>query len=311
MTDIARVYFGLFLVAFFWGTSWAASKIGLQEFSPLQLTLVRFIVASTIFYIIVKVFYRDYVIDKKDRWRIWLLGLLGVSIYFLLQHIGLDMTTTVNSSILIATNPIFTMFMSAKLFRQEELTYGGIFGALLAFIGVFLIFTGGKGFSIGRSTLLGDLLMLLNSLVWALFSVLGKDVVDKYDPFVVMAYTYLYGTVTMLPLAFTPGFFESLRTASINAWAAVIYLALFCSVYSYFMWYKGIRILGASQTAMFNYINPVIAVIIGVIFLKEAWNVYTLIGGILVFLGVYITSASKGKFLKRNKGSWPEKTNNQ
>ncbi|HHY42597.1 MAG TPA: DMT family transporter [Thermoanaerobacterales bacterium] len=303
MSDTLRVYIGLFGVAFFWGTSWAASKIGLQEFSPLHLTLVRFMAASVIFYCMVKLFYKDYVIEKQDKRRIWLLGLLGVSIYFLLQHTGLDMTTTVNSSILIATSPIFTMFLSAKLFRQEELTYSGIFGALLAFLGVFLVFTGGKGISIGRGTLIGDLLMLLNSVVWALFSVLGKDVVDKYDPFVVMAYAYLYGTITMLPFAFAPGFVASVKTASITTWAAVIYLALFCSVYSYYMWYKGIRILGASQTAMFNYINPVIAVIIGVIFLKEAWNVYTLIGGILVFLGVYITSASKGNFLKKESKS--------
>jgi len=299
MTETVRVYLGLFGVAFFWGTSWAASKIGLQEFSPLQLTIVRFVVASVIFYFMTRVFYKDCVIEKRDKMRIWLLGLLGVSIYFMLQHIGLDMTTTVNSSILIATNPIFTMILSAKLFRQEELTYGGIFGALLAFFGVFLIFTGGKGISIGRNTLFGDLLMLLNSLVWALFSVLGKDVVDKYDPFVVMAYAYLYGTITMLPFAFTPGFAASLKAASITTWAAVIYLALFCSVYSYYMWYRGIRALGASRTAMFNYINPVIAVIIGIVFLKEAWNLFTIIGGALVFVGVYITSGSNGILRKR------------
>lgn len=299
MSETLRVYIGLFGVAFFWGTSWAASKIGLQDFSPLHFTIVRFTVASLIFYFMLKFFYKDYVIEKRDKRRIWLLGLLGVSIYFLLQHTGLDMTTTVNSSILIATSPIFTMFLSSKLFRQEQLTYGGIFGALLAFFGVYLVFTGGEGISLGQKTLIGDLLMLLNSVVWALFSVLGKDVVDRYDPFVVMAYAYLYGTITMLPFAFTPGFVSSIRAASITTWAAVIYLALFCSVYCYYMWYKGIRVLGASQTAMFNYINPVIAVIIGVIFLKEAWNAYTLIGGILVFLGVYISSAGKGIFARK------------
>jgi len=299
MSETIRVYLGLFGVAFFWGTSWAASKIGLQEFSPLQLTVVRFMIASVIFYFMLKVFYKDYVIANEDKKRIWFLGLLGVSIYFWLQNIGLDMTTTVNSSILIATNPIFTLFLSTKLFRQEELTYGGILGALLAFFGVFLVFTRGEGISFGGSTLVGDMLMLLNSLVWALFSVLGKSVVDKYDPFVVMAYAYLYGTITMLPFAFTPGFVASIRSASITTWAAVIYLAVLCSVYSYYMWYKGIRILGPSQTAMFNYINPVIAVIIGIIFLKEVWNLYTLIGGILVFVGVYITSVSNGLRAKK------------
>jgi drug/metabolite transporter (DMT)-like permease len=294
MSSKVRIYISLFGVAFFWGTSWAASKIGLRELMPLHLAVLRFILASIIFFCLVKIFYKNYHIDKKDKIRIWFLGLLGVVIYFFVQYTGLNMTTTVNSSIIMATSPIFTMLLSTKVFHQEELTYNSVFGALVAFFGVFLVFTGGKGIMIGGSTLVGDLLLLLNSGIWAIFTVLGKNVVDKYDPFVVIAHAYIYGTITLLPIAFTPAFINDLKTASISTWSAALYLALFCSVYSYYMWYKGIKIIGAPKTAMFNYLNPVVAVTIGILFLKEEGSIYTLIGGILVFIGVYITSTKSG-----------------
>ncbi len=288
-----RMYISLFSVACFWGTSWSVSKIGLRELSPVHLAVLRFILASIIFFCLVKLFYRDYVIEKEDRKWLWILGFLGVVLYFFIQYYGLDMTTTVNSSILIATSPIFTIFLSAKLFHQEKLNYSDLLGVLIAFVGVFLVFTAGKGISIGRSTIYGDLLLLLNSLVWALFTVLGKNLVDKYDPFVVMAYINIYATITVLPIAFTPAFINSVKAASITTWAAALYLAVFCSVYSYYMWYKGIKTIGAPKTAVFNYLNPMVAVIIGIILLKEDWNIYTIIGGILVFIGVYAASTRK------------------
>ena len=301
MSSTFRTYIGLFGVAFFWGTSWAASKIGLQELSPIHLAVFRFILASLIFFCLLKINYKGYVIEKKDKIMLWFLGFLGVVLYFYIQLTGLNLTTTVNSSILIGTSPIFIMFLSTLLFKQEQLTAGKIFGAFIAFIGIFLIFTGGKRISIGGSTLIGDSIMLANSLVWSFFTVLGKDLVDKYDPFVVMAYINIYGTILSLPIAFTPAFISSIKSASLATWCSTLYLAVFCSVYSFYMWYKGVKTIGASRTAMFNYLNPVVAVTIGILFLKEAWNVYTLLGGILVFVGVYAASAKYGSFNRRKR----------
>lgn len=300
MSPIMKIYASLFSVVFFWGTSWAASKIGLREISPIHLATLRFILASCLFYILLKIFYKDYTIEKKDKPLMWFLGILGVSFYFYIQYTGLKHTTTVNSSIIMATSPIFTMILSTKFFHQEELSPNKIFGAILAFIGIFLVFSGGKGISFSSSTLLGDLLLLLNSICWALFSVLGKQLVDKYEPFVVIAHIYIYATITMLPVILTSGFANAVRRASFSTWVAVLYLAFFCSVYAFYMWYKGIKIIGAVRTSMFNYINPVVAVIIGILFLKETWTFYTLFGGILVFIGVYVVSA-KSKIIKKGQ----------
>jgi len=291
MSSTVHMYLGLLGVAFFWGTSWAASKIGLQELTPIHLAVLRFIIASIIFFGVLKINYKNYIIEKKDKMWLWFLGFLGVALYFYIQLTGLKLTTTVNSSILIGTSPIFIMFLSTLLFRYERLTVNKVFGAFIAFLGIFLIFTGGNRISIGGSTLIGDLIMLANSIIWSFFTVLGKKLVDKYDPFVVMAYINIYGTILVLPIAFTPAFINSIRTASMPTWISTIYLSVFCSVYSFYMWYKGVKTIGASRTAMFNYLNPVIAVTIGILFLKEAWNIYTLVGGMLVFMGVFVATA--------------------
>lgn len=293
MSSVKRMYAGLFGVVFFWGTSWAASKIGLRDFSPIHLAVLRFVLASCLFYILLKIFYRDYVIDSKDKPLLWFLGILGVSFYFYIQHTGLKHTTTVNSSIIMGTSPIFTMLLSTKLFNQEELNLNKIFGAIISFLGIFLVFSSGKGISFSSSTLLGDLLILINSISWAFFTVLGKRLVDKYEPFVVISYIYIYATITMSPIIFTSDFITSVKKAPSGTWLAVFYLAIFCSVYGFYMWYKGIKIIGAARTAMFNYINPVVAVTIGILFLKETWTFYTLFGGILVFIGVYIVTTKR------------------
>lgn len=293
MNQAAKTYLELLAVAFFWGTSFSVSKVGLRELAPMHLAILRFSLASVIFYIMLIKFYRKVVIQKKDKPLLWFLGILGVSSYFYIQYTGLTLTTTVNTAIIIAISPIFTIIFSSLLFHQEALTLNKIFGAIMAFCGIVLIFAGSSGVALGRKTLLGDLLILSNAVAWAFFTVLGKRLVEKYDPFVVMAYINIYGTITMLPLAFAPSFANSIKNLSLNAWGAALYLAVTCSVYGYFMWYKGVKTLGASRTAVFNYINPLFAVTIGILFLKEPGNIYTLLGGAAVLAGVYTASRIK------------------
>ncbi|TYP56151.1 DMT family transporter [Thermosediminibacter litoriperuensis] len=295
MTVETKAYLGLMGVAFFWGTSFAASKIALKDLPPMYLAILRFSIASIIFYALLGKYYRDYKIQRKDKPLLWFLGVLGISSYFYIQYTGLNLTTTVNTAIIIATNPIFTALLSSLLFHQERLSSNKLLGILLGFTGIFLIFAGGTRVSLGGATIKGDLLILCNSVAWAFFTVMGKSLVDSYDPFVVIAHINIYGTATMLPLAFSRSFIYSLMNAGLETWLAALYLALTCSVFAYYMWYRGVRILGASRTAAFNYLNPLFAVTIGILFLKESWNLFTLVGGAAILLGVYVASLKGGQ----------------
>lgn len=303
MKNEFKIYLSLFFVVFFWGTSWAVSKYGLIELSPLHFATMRFLIASAIFFILLKCVYKDYKIDKKDHLYLLLLGILGISLYFIILYSGLRYTTTVNSSIIFATSPIHTVLLSSLIFHQEKLTPQKLMGSILAFLGVILVLTNGT-LSIGQETLKGDMLITINSILWSLFTILGKELVDKYEPFVVMAYITIYGTLTLLPFTITPDFLKSFTTINIATWGAVMYLAVFCSVYGFYMWYRGIKIIGASRTAMFNYLNPLIAVIVGIIFLKEPIGINTFLGGIAIFAGVYIASGKKANQLSEETNQY-------
>ncbi|MPN40008.1 hypothetical protein SDC9_187543 [bioreactor metagenome] len=111
-----------------------------------------------------------------------------------------------------------------------------------------------------------------------------------------MGYIHICGTVMLLPFAFFPSPFVSvpliqqLGQVSLQTIAVTIYLAAFCSVYGYYMWYTGVDKVGAVRTSVFNYFNPVFAVITGVVLLGETLTMYVLAGGVMVIGGVYLTN---------------------
>jgi drug/metabolite transporter (DMT)-like permease len=124
----------------------------------------------------------------------------------------------------------------------------------------------------------------------------GKKLMQKYRPMVAMAYMHIFGTLMLLPFAFLPvtasPLFLSDRVFSISwqTFTAIVYLALLCSVYAYYIWYLGIERIGAVRTSVFAYFNPLFAVVAGVALLGEKIYLTTVIGGGMIIAGVYITN---------------------
>jgi drug/metabolite transporter (DMT)-like permease len=292
----AYTYAALISVAGLWGTSFAAAKIGMYELAPLNLVVLRFIIAAVVFGAILLIKRQDNTIERRDIPRFLLLGFLMMTSYFYIQYTGLVYTTTINAALIVATSPIWTVVIGAAS-GWERVGAARAGGIMVAFAGVVLIITKGAFAALLQSaTLRGDLLLLLNAVVWAGLTVYGKTILRKYRPFVAMAYITIFGTLLLLPFGFiaTPFAPEPLvwQLAGISwpTMAAATYLALLCSVYAYYVWYIGVERLGAVRTAAFNYFNPLFAVMTGVLFLHEAVTVYIAAGGTMVIAGVYLTN---------------------
>ena len=299
MNTLSIFYLALTSVSFLWGTSYAAAKIGMYELSPINLGIFRAILAAVLFAIILAKMDRGSTIERKDIPKFILLGFLVVTSYFYLHYTGLSYTTTINAALIIATSPIFTALLGAALGWERIGTVGGI-GITLAFVGVSLIITNGQLGTIFQSaTLLGNLLLLSNALVWAGFTLYGKSLLQKYRPFTAIAYIHIFGTILMLPFAFFPTkiaplpFIQQVMTISWPTAGAALYLAILCSVYGYYMWYTGVARIGPVKTAVFSYLNPLFAILAGVWLLGEKLTGYTIFGGILVIAGVYLTNQYK------------------
>ena len=296
-TKPGMMYAALMSVAFLWGASFAAAKVGMNELSPINLVVLRFVIAATVFAAIL-VFRRERsMIERADVWRFVVLGFMMVTSYFYIQYTALTFTTTVNAALIVATIPVWTAIFGAAL-GWERVSPAGAAGIAVALGGVTLIISGGRGGAdlLSSATLPGDLLILVNALTWAGITLYGKEIMQKYPPFLTMAWTHIFGTLLLVPFAFvaTPlapvplaGQIGGITWPTV---ASALFLALLCSVYAYYVWYLGVERLGAVQTASFSYFNPLFAAIVGVLFMGETLSAYVAAGGLIVLAGVYVTN---------------------
>lgn len=293
------LYCALIMVTFLWGTSFAAAKVGMRELGPLNLAMLRFVIAASVFGGILLLMKDNNTIERQDIPQFFLLGFLAITSYFYIQYTGLTYTTTINAALIIATSPICTALMGAFLGWEHFSLKNGL-GILTAFTGVGFIITNGHFTSLFESrTLIGNVLLQVNAVVWAGVTIYGKKLLLKYRPFVAMAYIHIFGTLMLIPFIFFPGPFAAVPLAKevlAITWptiASAFYLALLCSVFSYFVWYMGVEKLGAVRTASFSYLNPLFAVITGVLFLGETFSVFSALGGAMIIAGVYITNRTR------------------
>ena len=298
------VYLSLTSVAFLWGTSFAVSKIGLYELSPLNMAGLRFILASLLFSCILLFRKNDRHIDIRDVPQLIIMSFLSITSYFYIQYTGLLYTTSINAALLLATSPLLTTIASV-LTRQEKVNTKAICGIILAFAGVTLVISRGKIFSLFASeTLFGDLLILLNASVWAIYTLYGKRILQKYSPLTAVAYIYILGTLMLLPAIVIPSninpvtAIDQFSHLSLKTLLAGTYLAALCSVYGYYMWYRGVSAIGAVRTSSFYYISPLFALLAGVFLLDESITHYVILGGFMVIAGVYVTNKNKTTFSK-------------
>jgi drug/metabolite transporter (DMT)-like permease len=294
-----RIYLGLIAVSLLWGTSFAAAKIGLNELLPLNLVIFRFIIASFVFSIILLTMRGHNRIESRDIPRFVILGFLAITSYFYIQFTGLLYTTTINSALIIATSPIFTALFG-RMLGWERISLPATIGIFIAFAGVSTIITNGQLSGIFETdTLKGNILLLLNAIVWAGVTVYGKTILLKYRPFVAMAYIHICGTILLIPFAFFPTplapvpLISQISGITQPTILTTLYLSLLCSVFAYHMWYVGVEKIGAVRTAVFTYLNPLFAMITGIWLLGEQMTVYIISGGLLIIVGVYITNQKR------------------
>lgn len=291
-----KLYLGLLVVSFLWGTSFAAVKIGLVYISQTELVLSRLFLSAMLFALILFLLRNrmNIWIEKKDFKLIIWLAFCGITSYFPLQTWGVNNTITLHTALIMATSPIFAGLMGA-LSGTDRMSWRRSIGIMTAFLGVATIILGSSGSSDAAqypNMLWGDLAMLVNAVAWAHFTIMGRRLMVKYQPFVVMAYIFIIGAVLLIPYAWVRMAYEPVDlgksiTQGFTLLGVLVYLGGLCAVYSYYMWYRGVQVLGAVNTSVFMYINPIFAMVAGVLLLGETLTWYNVGGGLLVLFGVY------------------------
>jgi len=289
--------FLMFTLILFWGSSFVIVKIALKEgLTPISIATFRFLIAGGLFLttiLIEKKLRRNYrlLVEKKDFPTLLFLALTGVTFFFTAQYTGIQMAGASIAAILVCLlSPVLITLLSTIIFK-EHLARKQVFGIGIAALGTTIVVTGGTiSLSSRLEFLLGSVILLFTPVLWATYSLVGKKIMDRYSPFLVVAYVNVLGGLCLIPFSLAENSFYQIFTMSVYSWLAILFLAVTCSLLGYYIWFYVMKHVEAAIASSFLFAEPLVTVLFATIFVGEELSTFIFVGGFLIFIGVYLVA---------------------
>ena len=299
------------LVILIWAINFIAAKIGLRSLPAVTLASFRVVLAGAVmlpFYMFCSRLpafseaaeRRRREFTLRDLWTFLYMGFFGVTINQVCFTVGLRYTSVSHAAVIVGVGPIYTLIF-AVLFKLERATWRKAMGMAMAFAGIAVL-ASDNGISTHSQSVLGDAITMTGSIGFAMYVVLGKRLAGRYDPLTLTAFSHYAGALMVLPVAMyravTFGSAEHWRAIAWTGWAALFYMAIFSSAVAYVFYFWLLRYLEASQLSAFTYLLPVVATILGILWLGEKGSWGQVLGGILALSGVYCIESGRAAVVK-------------
>ncbi|HEX5758800.1 MAG TPA: DMT family transporter [Thermoanaerobaculia bacterium] len=272
-----------------WGVSFVATKAALRELSPVTLVFTRFALGTALLVGLLVARGVSPLPPRDALPSLLLMGFVGIFVHQLLQSIGLSLTTAVQAGWLIGLIPLWSALL-AVLLGKERLGGWKAAGLLGGFAGALLVVSRG---ALGPDLLRlpstrGDLLILLSTVNWAVYSVLGHRTLRRLGATRATAGAMTLGWLMLAPLFLWTRGWRELPGLSAAGWGAVLFLGLGCSGLGYLLWYGALERLEVSRVAAFLYLEPFVTFAAAVLLLAEPVSATAVAGGLLVLASVLL-----------------------
>jgi len=287
----STTYMKLALVTFFWAAVFHVGKYAVAVMSPLSLGAWRFIVAAVVLLPVVAISGGwSLPAVKRNALPLLVMSAVGVFGFNVALFYGMRQTSAINGALIIAVNPALTVLLSAVV-NREPVSRRQMAGLLLGLIGVAVVVSKGSWHTLAAMSFsAGDLLVLLATLCWAIYSVIPKRFVHGMSTMQITGGTIVGGATLMGVFAAgaTPDF---LQMPSLPIAAAIGFMGLFGSVLAYLWWNQGMQKIGVSSGAVFINLVPIFAALIGFL-LGQPISAAQVCGAALVIAGVACASGT-------------------
>ena len=281
-------YSGLLVLSVIWGLAFVAIKQAVTELTPVNLALLRWLVASVPFLVLLPIIGRPKArFERGDIPRLLVVALANVAGYHLSLYYAETTLSAGLSALLTSFGPIFIAILSYFLLN-EKAGRKVLIGLLLAIAGTAVLSTGSISFN-GLSSYAGIIENLVTALCYALFTVLGKPLVHKYGSASTTIMAGLVGTAMMLPLL-SQSFFIQASALSTLGWVSVLYLSLLSTVFGYLMFYALVSRGAVTRLSIQLYLIPVVSVVGGALLLNEPVTLSVAVGGGMMLAAVAIAT---------------------
>ncbi|HBN63103.1 MULTISPECIES: DMT family transporter [Duncaniella] len=277
-----------------WGMMAPIAKIVMTAgvISPLLLTNFRIIGAALLFWT-ASIFTKYEHVPLRDLLRMAGAGMLGIVFNQGSYITGIGFTSPGEASIITTTMPIWVMLLAAVILK-EPITWkkaGGI--ALGASGALLLVFGGAQSAMKGDNPMLGDLLVLTAQLSYALYLTFYKNFIKKYSVFTLMKWMFTFASIVILPISIKEWNSTDWSAVSHTEIAGIAYVVVIATFLAYILTMIGQKNLRPTLVGMYNYVQPIIASLIGVYLGLDRFTPVKVVAVALIFSGVYLVTISK------------------
>lgn len=286
-------FLAAFGASFIYGVNHTLAKDLMPKYIEAYGFIMLRVLGAAILFWITSLFLPSEKIDRKDWWRIILCALFGMTINMLMFFKGLQLSTPINSSVVITLSPVILLILSA-LFLKEKITWLKGSGIAIGLVGaLILILFGAKTQANAPNIPLGNTLFIINAIAYSVYLILVKPLTAKYASVTLMKWFFLIAVFTNAPIAL-PQFLE-VQWSSLPP--SVIGVMLFVVIGTTYLTYLfnvfALRQLKPSTIGAFIYLQPLIATLVAIILGADTLTTIRVVAASLIFLGVYLSTKRK------------------
>lgn len=295
----------LLLVSVIWGAASPVVKNTLQWFDPWLFLTYRFFVSALIAFPYLSLTGVQMPKKPAHLWLVMMTGFVSAPLSLFLFFEALDKTTALSGSLITAAGPLFlilggVLFFRDRITRNEKIGIGiALTGTILTVIGPLIL----NGHSNTLGKLEGNGLMLLAVITDIIGALMSKEAMKKGIHATLVAQTqFILGFVIFLPVLFLRQppevAWAALVSAPLQAHAGVLYMAVLSGTVAYTIRNIAVKTIEVSESALYQYLQPLWAAILAVLWLKEAITPSYVLGGVIIAVGVFIAEKKQRKKLK-------------
>ena len=294
MNDVYRSHAFLLFTALIAGFNYTISKLVMPLYvQPLAIVLVRVVAAASFFWLVSFLAPPEKLDYRKDFLRIALCALFGVGANQILFYCGLNLTAPINASLIMTTCPVLVLIVSAVLLK-EKITIIKVMGIAIGATGASLLLLSSHG-NENKGMFLGDFMIFVNAACYAVFLVLVKPLLTKYNALTISKWVFLIGCFIALPFGYKDLQQTQWDKIPLFAGLSLAYIIVFNTIVAYYLNINVMRHVNASVAGIYIYFQPMLASVIAISFGKDVLTSQKMISSLLIFAGVFLVSRkSKG-----------------
>ena len=295
MNNRALALLAAFGATTIYGMNHTIAKVVMPHYvGPFGFIMLRVIGASILFWSVSLIMPKE-TIERKDFFRIAIAALFGMCINMLMFFKGLQLSTPINSGVIVTLTPIIILILSA-FFLNEKLTRFKVLGIILGFIGAVLLILYGNSSRVinAPNVSLGNIMLLINATCFGAYLVMVKPLTKKYSTITLMKWMFLLGVIYTFPFTITEFLEISWNTLPFEAIWRIGFVIVGTTFLTYMLNVYALKTLPATTIGAFTYLQPIITIVYAVITGNDFLDSIKILACILVFTGVYLVSKKRG-----------------